>query len=72
MSGTTHAKKLVTTVTGRQIDELLRELYVDQRRTQHEIAEALGVSRDTIVRWLAEYSISREDRDPLPPLVNVA
>ena len=72
MSRTAHAKKVVRLSTGREVDELLRELYVDQRRTQEEIATALGVSRDTIVRWLAEYGISRDDREPLEPLVDVA
>lgn len=69
MNGKSHAKSLVRKVTGREVHELLRELYVDKRYTQDEIAASLNVSRDTIVSWLSEYGISREDREPLPRLV---
>lgn len=69
MSGKSYAKELVKRSTGREVPELLRELYIDKRHTQHEIAEALDVSRDTVVRWLAEYGITRDDRDSLEPLV---
>lgn len=69
MSSESPAKKLVRLSTGRDVEQVLREWYIEQRRTQQEMADALGVSRDTIVRWLAEYGISRDDRDPLPPLV---
>lgn len=69
MSGKAYAKEVVQRVTGRDLADLLRELYVERRFTQAEIAEALDVSRDTIVRWLAEYGISREDREALPPVV---
>lgn len=64
-----YAAELVRTRTGREIPELLRELYVDRRHTQEEIAESLSVSRSLIREWLSEYGISRDDREPLPPLV---
>lgn len=58
-----YAKELVRERTGRaDLAELLRELYVDKRHTQEEIAEALGVSRMAVSSWLREYGISREDR----------
>lgn len=57
-----YAKALVTTRTGREVDDLLRELYVDKRHTQQEIAAALGVSRMVIGTWLKEYGITRDDR----------
>lgn len=60
-----HAKELVQVRTGRQVDELLRDLYVEQRHTQEEIAEALGVARVTVGLWLREYGIRREDRPPV-------
>ncbi len=69
MSSDSHAKKLVRVSTGREVADVLRDLYLEQRRTQQEIADSLGVSRDTIVRWLGEYGISRNDREPLDPLV---
>lgn len=62
-----HAKELVRERTGREVEELLRDLYVGQRLTQAEIATALetkGVSvhRMTISLWLREYGITRDDR----------
>lgn len=70
MAGKSYAQELVRQSTGRQVDELLRELYVEKRHSQEEIARALGVSRGAIVAWLAEYGISRDDRRSLDPLVS--
>jgi DNA-binding XRE family transcriptional regulator len=64
-----YAQEAVRVRTGRDVEELLRELYIEQRRSQQEIADALGVARTTVTAWLGEFQISREDRDPLPPLV---
>jgi DNA-binding XRE family transcriptional regulator len=72
MSSKAYAKNLVRQSTGKDVPDLLRELYVEKRHTQAEIAESLDVSRDTIVRWLSEYGISRDDRVSLEPLVDVA
>lgn len=60
-----HAKDLVRKSTGREPDELLRELYVERRHTQEEIAEALGIHRMTVSLWLREYGITRDDRGPV-------
>jgi DNA invertase Pin-like site-specific DNA recombinase len=57
-----YAKELVRRSTGREVPDILRELYVERRHTQQEIADALGVSRMAIAAWLAEYGISRDDR----------
>lgn len=57
-----YAKELVRERHGRDVPDLLRELYVDKRHTQEEIAEALGVSRMAVGAWLKEYGISRDDR----------
>ena len=57
-----YAREAVTLRTGREVPELLRELYIDRRHTQHEIAEALGVSRGIVKDWLREFGISRDDR----------
>lgn len=56
------AEQVVERRTGREIAELLRELYIDQRHTQEEIARAIGVHRITVNKWLAEYGITRDDR----------
>jgi arginine repressor len=65
-----HAKELVRRATGREVDELLRELYVDKRHSQQEIADGLAklgvvLNRMTISNWLAEYQIVRSDRPPV-------
>ncbi|HEV8698952.1 MAG TPA: helix-turn-helix domain-containing protein [Candidatus Limnocylindrales bacterium] len=47
---------------GRDVPGLVRELYVEKRFSDREIAAALGVHRVTITNWRAEWGISREDR----------
>lgn len=56
--------------TGRDPEELLRELYVRDLRSQQEIADALGVSRSLVSKWLADFNITRPERPPLEPLVS--
>lgn len=57
-----YAKELVRRTTGREPEDLLRELYVERRHSQREIAQALGINRGLIHQWLVEYGISRDDR----------
>ena len=57
-----YAKEMVRRTTGREPEDLLRELYVERRHSQQEIAIALGIGRMTVSQWLAEYGISRDDR----------
>lgn len=61
----TYAQVLVEERTGRDIEELLRELYVDKRHSQEEIAEHLKVSRSLVSQWLRDFGISRKDRPAL-------
>lgn len=63
-----HAKETVRRATGREVDDLLRDLYVERRHSQQEIADALGVHRRTIEAWLEGYGITREDR----PAIEIA
>lgn len=65
MADNSATRELVRLRTGRDVQELLRELYVERRHSQEEIAKALGVHRVTINGWLQEYGISREDRGPV-------
>ena len=51
--------------TGRDIEGLLREYYVERRYSQQEIASALGVSRTLVRQWLVAYGMSRENRAPI-------
>lgn len=60
-----YAKEMVRRATGREIEPLLRDLYVTQRHSQQEIADAIGVSRTAVSAWLREYGISRELRAPV-------
>jgi uncharacterized protein YjcR len=60
-----YAQEAVRLRTGREVPDLLRELYVERRHSQQEIADALGVSRVAIVSWLQQYGLSRDDRAPV-------
>ena len=62
---TTYSKEAVRLRTGRDPDELVKELYVEKRYSQQEIATALGVSRSLIAKWLGDQGLGRDDRDPL-------
>jgi plasmid maintenance system antidote protein VapI len=55
-------EQVVEQRTGRPLPEVLRELYVERRATQEEIAETLGVHRVTVTKWLASFGITRDDR----------
>jgi DNA-binding XRE family transcriptional regulator len=57
----THAQQLVKLQTSREVPDLLRELYVDRRLSQADIAVELGISRMTVAMWLREHSINRDD-----------
>jgi uncharacterized protein YjcR len=61
----TLAQELLSRSTGRSTADLLRELYVERRYSQQEIADALGMSRSTVREWLRRDGISRADRLPV-------
>jgi arginine repressor len=63
----TYAQLLVEERTGRDLLEVLRDLYVDKRHSQREIAAALSakgapVSRALVSEWLRDLGITRDDR----------
>jgi len=60
MQSRTHAQALVTLRTGRPVQDVLRELYVERRLSQADIAAELGLSRMTVAMWLREFGITRE------------
>ena len=47
---------------GRDVPDLIRELYEAHGLSQAEIAARLGVHRVTVVRWMAEWGIQTRDR----------
>lgn len=58
-------KTLVQLRTGREVEEVLRELFLERGYSDREIAEAIGVSRVTVNKWRKEYGIRADDR-PAP------
>lgn len=54
--------ELVRIRTGRDPEQLVRELYVEQRHSDREIAEALGIARVTVNEWRAKWGITRDER----------
>lgn len=63
--GKSHARDAVRIRTGRDPEQLLRELFVEERHSRKAIADALGVERRTISAWLREYGITRDERPPV-------
>ena len=61
----THAMQLVEERTKRDLEGLLRELYVTKRHSQQEIGDALKVSRASVQDWLDDFGISAADRAPV-------
>lgn len=57
----THAQALVTLRTGRPVEELLQELYVERHLSQADIADELGITRMTVAMWLREFGIERPE-----------
>jgi plasmid maintenance system antidote protein VapI len=54
--------ELVRSRTGRDPEELLRELYLERRLSDREIAELVGVHRVTVTNWRQELGITRDER----------
>jgi predicted transcriptional regulator len=55
----THAQALVTLRAGKPVGQVLHELYIEQGRSQAEIAAELGITRVTVAMWLREFGIER-------------
>lgn len=52
-----HAQQLVEMREGLDLVPLLRDMFVTQRMSRVAIAKRLGVSRETVGRWIDENSI---------------
>lgn len=56
-------RELVRLRTGRaDLEAHLRELYVERRYADREIAELFGVDRTTVTTWRKDFGIGREAR----------
>jgi uncharacterized protein YjcR len=44
------------------IERVIRDLYIEKRHSDQEIADALGVNRVTVTKWRRRWGISRDDR----------
>lgn len=44
---------------GLSIEEVLRRLYIEERKSQDDIAVELGVSRASVMRWMKQHGIPR-------------
>jgi transcriptional regulator with XRE-family HTH domain len=51
------AQQFVEAREGRELADLLTELYVDQHLTQEQVAARLGVRRATVSRWMNDLGI---------------
>lgn len=47
------------------IERVLRDLYIEKRHSDQEIADALGVNRVTVTKWRHRWGIHRDDRGPV-------
>lgn len=56
------AEQLVEARHGEPVDAVLRRLYVDESLSQEQVARRLGVGRQAVIRWMAEYGIPTRDR----------
>lgn len=56
------AQRLLEVQLGRDLEAELRELYVDRRLTDREIAVRFGVARSTVRDWRADLGIERSER----------
>lgn len=47
------------------LERLIRDLYLERRLSDREVAEVLGVNRVTVTRWRIRWGIFRADRPPV-------
>lgn len=63
--------ELVRIGTGREPQDLIREMYVERRHSDREIADALSaatgyaISRAAVQAWRKTWDITRDDRAPV-------
>ena len=58
------AEQVVEQATGRDLPELLRELYVERRWTDQEIADHIKVHRVTVTGWRKDFGMAAATSGP--------
>lgn len=51
------AEQIIEARLGRDIRDVLRDLYQDRGLTQEQIAVELGITRSTVVEWMKRHQI---------------
>jgi len=49
---------------GRPMDQILRDLYVNQRMTLEEVGLELGITKGAVSRWLEKFGIPARRSGP--------
>lgn len=55
-------EQLVEQRHGAPVEALIRRLYVGEGLSQEQVADALGVGRKAVIRWMADFGIPTRDR----------
>lgn len=58
----TTAQQLIELKTGRNLPDLLDDMYRRQGKSEVLISIELGISRPTVRQWLAEFGIKKRER----------
>lgn len=58
----TREQQFVEARHGAPVEALLRRLYVTEGLTQQQVADTLGVSVRSVIRWMADLGIPTRDR----------
>lgn len=56
------AEQAIEARYGEPVAGILRRLYHDDGLSQEEVADRLGTSRSSVIRWMATYRIPTRDR----------
>ena len=67
-----HAQQVIEQQIGEPIEVALERLYVEREMTQAQVASALGVSRQTVIKWLQDFGVETRRTDPVANIEAVA
>lgn len=67
-----HVQQVIEHQIGEPIEAALERMYVERGMTQAQVASALGVSRQVVIKWMADFGIKTRRPDPVPNVEAVA